>query len=105
MARSRVLVVGLDGYEATLGDRLMAEGLLPNLAALRARSAIFLLDHGSAKRTGLAWEHVSSGLAPDDGHRWAAVHFDTRTYTTRQRPTAFRPFVAELTARTVVFDF
>jgi len=105
MARSRVLLVGLDGYEATLGDRLMAEGLLPNLSALRERSACFLLDHGSAKRTGLAWEHVSSGLAPEDGHRWAAVHFDTRTYGVRQRPTAFRPFVAELTARTVVFDF
>jgi predicted AlkP superfamily phosphohydrolase/phosphomutase len=105
MARSRVLVVGLDGYEATLGDKLMAEGLLPNLAALRARSASFLLDHGHAKRTGLAWEHVSSGLSPDDGHRWSAVHFDTQTYAVRQRPTAFRPFVAELTARTVVFDF
>lgn len=103
--RSRVLVVGLDGYEATLGNRLMAEGLLPNLAALRQRSACFLLDHGSAKRTGLAWEHVSSGLAPDDGHRWAAVHFDATTYAVRQRPTTFRPFVTELTARTVVFDF
>jgi predicted AlkP superfamily phosphohydrolase/phosphomutase len=105
MARSQVLVVGLDGYEATLGDQLMAEGLLPNLAALRRRSASFLLDHGSAKRTGLAWEHVSSGLAPDDGHRWAAVHFDTKTYAARQRMTSFRPFVADLTARTVVFDF
>jgi hypothetical protein len=105
MARSRVLVVGLDGYEATFGDQLMAEGLLPNLAALRARSASLLLDHGNAKRTGLAWEHVSSGLSPDDGHRWAAVHFDTQTYAVRQRPTAFRPVVAALTARTVVFDF
>jgi predicted AlkP superfamily phosphohydrolase/phosphomutase len=105
MARSQVLVVGLDGYEATLGDQLMAEGLLPNLAALRRRSASFLLDHGSAKRTGLAWEHVSSGLAPDDGHRWAAVHFDAKTYAARQRLTSFRPFVADLTTRTVVFDF
>ena len=104
MARSRVLVVGLDGYEATLGDKLMAEGLLPNLAALSARSATFLLDHGNAKRTGLAWEHVSSGLSPDDAQRWAAVHLDTKTYAVRQRPTALRPFVAELTARTVVFD-
>jgi predicted AlkP superfamily phosphohydrolase/phosphomutase len=101
----RVLMVGLDGYEATLGDRLMAEGLLPNLAALRRRSACFLLDHGSAKRTGLAWEHVSSGLAPADGHRWAAVHLDTETYAARQRLTSFCPFVTDLTARTVVFDF
>jgi predicted AlkP superfamily phosphohydrolase/phosphomutase len=98
-------MIGLDGYEATLGDRFMAEGLLPNLTALRRRSACFVLDHGSAKRTGLAWEHVSSGLAPADGQRWAAVHLDTETYAARQRMTAFRPFVAELTARTVVFDF
>jgi predicted AlkP superfamily phosphohydrolase/phosphomutase len=104
MPRSRVLVIGLDGYEATIGDDLMAQGLLPNLRRLRERSACFLLDHGKAKRTGLAWEHVSTGLAPEDSGRWAAVDFDPDTYQTWQMPTAARPFPADLPVRTVVFD-
>ena len=104
MPRPRVLMVGLDGYEPTIGDDLMAQGLLPNLKRLRERSACFLLDHGKAKRTGLAWEHVSTGLSPSDSGRWAAVDFDPETYQTWQLPTSFRPFAADLPVRTVVFD-
>ena len=36
MARPRVLVVGLDGLEITLAERLMAAGAMPALARLRA---------------------------------------------------------------------
>lgn len=104
MTKRRVLMLGLDGYEASLGDAMMARGQLPALQSLRERSARFLLDHGSAKRTGLAWEHVSSGLAPGEGGRWAAVDFDPLSYAVRQLPTSLAPFVADLSARTVVFD-
>jgi hypothetical protein len=48
----RVLAIGLDGYEPSLGDELMAAGELPALARLRERSARFTLDHGPAQRTG-----------------------------------------------------
>ena len=64
MARPRVLAIGLDGLELTLVERLIAEGEMPALAELRRRAARFRLDHGSAQRTGLAWEHVASGLSP-----------------------------------------
>ncbi|MEO5573963.1 MAG: alkaline phosphatase family protein [Gammaproteobacteria bacterium] len=104
MIKRKVLMIGLDGYEASVGDALMAEGQLPALQALRERSACFLLDHGSAKNTGLAWEHVSSGLAPGAGGRWAAVDFDPLDYAVWQRPTTFAPFVTGTAARTVVFD-
>ena len=64
MTPRKTLMIGLDGYEASVGDAMMAAGQLPALQHLRERSACFLLDHGSAKRPGLAWEHISSGLAP-----------------------------------------
>ncbi len=104
MGAQRVLAIGLDGYEQTLGQRLMDAGELPHLAALRDRSARFLLDHGSAKRTGLAWEQVSTGKSPQDANRWSAVDFNTDTYEIWQTGTSLPPFPAALQARTVVFD-
>jgi predicted AlkP superfamily phosphohydrolase/phosphomutase len=100
----RVIAVGLDGYEESLGRRLIEAGELPSLARLRERSARYLLDHGPAQRSGLAWEHVSTGLSPERAGRWAALHFDPSTYRVWQEGTRLRPFPALLKSRTVVFD-
>ena len=104
MARHRVLVIGLDGLEATLAERLMDAGEMPALAELRRRAACFRLDHGPAQRTGLAWEHVASGLSPEAGRRWAAVEFDPTKYTAWQEGARFTPWWAGLDRRVVVFD-
>ena len=100
----RVIAVGLDGYEESLERRLIEAGELPALASLRGRSARYLLDHGPAQRSGLAWEHVSTGLSPERAGRWAALHFDPETYYVWQGGTRLRPFPSLLKARTVVFD-
>ena len=104
MPGQRVLAIGLDGLEVTFAERLMAAGELPALAELRHRAARFLLDHGSAQRTGLAWEHVASGLSPEAGHRWAAVEFDPQTYDAWQEGARFAPWWAGIDRRVVVFD-
>ena len=104
MNAHRVLAIGLDGYEESIERRLIEAGELPALARLRERSARFLLDHGPAQRTGLAWEHVSTGLSPERARRWAAVHFDPGTYEVWQEGTRLEPFAARLNSRTVVFD-
>jgi hypothetical protein len=62
------------------------------------------LDYGPAQRVGLAGEHVTTGLSPEAAQRWGAVHFDARSYAVWQEGTWLRPFAADLTARTVVFD-
>jgi predicted AlkP superfamily phosphohydrolase/phosphomutase len=104
MPDQRVMAIGLDGVEVTFLDRLIEGGEMPALAALRQRAARFLLDHGAAQRTGLAWEHVASGLSPERGHRWAAVEFDPRTYRVWQEGARFEPWWANVNRRVVVFD-
>jgi predicted AlkP superfamily phosphohydrolase/phosphomutase len=104
MARSRVLAIGLDGLDVTFAERLMAAGEMPALAELRRRAARFRLDHGPAQRTGLAWEHVASGLSPEAGRRWAPVEFDRTTYLAWQEGARFTPWWTPLERRVVVFD-
>jgi predicted AlkP superfamily phosphohydrolase/phosphomutase len=104
MAARRVLALGLDGIEIALAEQYMAAGDMPELAALARRSARFRLDHGPAQRTGLAWEHVASGLSPEDGRRWSAVEFDPCTYDVWQEGARFTPWWAGLDRRVVVFD-
>ena len=104
MSRPRVLVLGLDGLDAGFAERMMAAGEMPALARLGQRSARFRLDHGAAQRSGLAWEHVASGLAPEAAQRWAAVEFDPVTYRAWQEGARFAPWWADLPLRPVVFD-
>lgn len=102
--RAPVVAVCLDGYEYSLAERMMCAGELPQLQALSARSTRCLLDHGDDLRTGLAGEHVASGLSPDAAGRWAAVQFDPRTYGVWQQGTSLRPFPSRYDFRSVVFD-
>lgn len=104
MRTQRVLAIGLDGLEITLAERLMAAGEMPALARLRDVAARFLLDHGPAQRTGLAWEHVASGRSPDSARRWAAVEFDATTYRAWQEGARFVPWWTTLQRSVAVFD-
>src|SRR6266403_3133391 len=92
----RVLLIGLDGFDAVLAQHFAEEGLLPNFARLQNQGASFKLDHGRDKYSGLAWEHLSSGIRPRDGGRWSAVTFNKRTYQATQDHTVVRPFLADL---------
>ncbi len=83
---------------------MLAEGRLPVLKRLHYEGSTFPLDHGPARRTGLASEHVSTGLSAEVASRWAAVVFDPECYAVQQRFTYLLPFPARLAARTLVFD-
>ncbi len=100
----RLLLIVLDGHEQSLAEELMRAGDLPAMAALRARSRRWPLDHGAARRTGLAGEHIATGLDPDAARRWSAIHFDSARYRVEQVRTAHAPFTAGLDIRTTVFD-
>jgi hypothetical protein len=100
----RVLAICLDGYEHGLAVAMMQDGLMPALRSLARVSARFELDHGSARRTGLAGEHIATGLSPSDMDRSAAVHFDPASYEICQRGSSSSPFAAAVPLKTVVFD-
>jgi predicted AlkP superfamily phosphohydrolase/phosphomutase len=100
----RILVLGLDGLEHSLCERYMADGRMPNLTRLSARAATARLAHGPAIYSGLAWEHFSSGQAPDASRRWSAARFDPAAYDARQMPTTMTPFTEAMPGRAVVFD-
>jgi predicted AlkP superfamily phosphohydrolase/phosphomutase len=102
----RVLLIGLDGFDAVLAKHFAEDGLLPNFARLQNQGACFDLDHGRDKYSGLSWEHLSSGIRPRDGGRWSAVTFNHRTYQATQDHTVVCPFLADLSGvRSVIFDF
>ena len=100
----RLLVVGLDGFEISLAERLMTQGRMPHMTRLRDRSARFTLDHGLAKYTGLAWDHFSTGKTPEALGRYSAVRFDPITYHVEQEPSYARPVFARFRSRSVLFD-
>ena len=104
MTRHKVLAIGLDGFEVTLAERLMAEGQMPAMADLRRRAARFLLDHGPALRAGVPWEHVATGLSPESTARWSPIEFDPTSYRTWQVGVRFAPWWANTDLRVVVFD-
>jgi len=99
-----LLVIGLDGFELSVAQRMIAAGRLPNIEQLMQRSARYALDHGDALPTGLAWEHFSTGKSPDDYRRWSAVDLDVETYQARQVGTRKPPFLRTLDAHAVIFD-
>ncbi|MDA9981892.1 alkaline phosphatase family protein [Gammaproteobacteria bacterium] len=101
---NRTFLIGLDGYEVSFADKMMNQGELPSLKSIKENSARFLLEHGSAKRTGLAFEHISSGLSPNAGNRWSAIYFDKDNYRAWQEDVRFEPFTKHLSAKAVVFD-
>jgi hypothetical protein len=101
---TRTLGIWLDGYSFALADRLVAEGCLPNLAALRREGARVPLDHGDDRLTGLAGEHLSSGRSPAAAGRASAVTFDPRTYEVVQEGRLVPTLFGRLPIRTVLFD-
>ena len=58
--KQRMIIIGLDGYEARIADSLIADGHLPHIASLMKRSACVDLDHGRNKLTGLSWQHFAT---------------------------------------------
>ena len=104
MAERRVLFFGLDGYDPEIGAALMAEGRLPTLARLMKQGLRYDLEHGPARRTGLAWEHIATGLTPEASERHAVVRLDSRTYDVRQWPCERPPFAAALDVPGLVFN-
>lgn len=60
---SKVLVLGFDACEITLVERWIAEGRLPNLERLHARSRTFRLDNPMETLPGAIWPEINTGVS------------------------------------------
>lgn len=95
---NRVLAIWLDGFET---DLLETFGL-HRIRSLMAESATARLDHGADRLSGLAGEHLATGLGGVDSGRRSAVEFDPATYRCVQVGTVATPLYGAVP--TVVFD-
>ena len=102
--KQRLILIGLDGYEARIADSLIADGHLPHISSLMKRSACVDLDHGRNKLTGLSWQHFATAQGPVDSGRWSAVDFNSKAYVASQPLSTEAPFLSDAGDRVVILD-
>src|SRR5512139_4342497 len=88
--RERVIVVGFDGMDPRVAERLMAEGKLPNLASLREHGSFHRLETTNPAQSPVAWSAFSTGMNPGK----------TRIYDFLKRnPVTYYPDFSTVTVR------
>ncbi len=76
----RLIVVGLDGQEPKITDRLMAEGKLPNFAKLAGEGCYHRLTSTYPSVSPVAWSSFSTGTHPAKHNIFDFLDRDVRTY-------------------------
>ncbi|MFN2383446.1 MAG: alkaline phosphatase family protein [Gemmatimonadota bacterium] len=79
-AFKRVIVVGLDGLEPAIVDRLLAAGALPNLARLQGAGGYSRVATTSPAQTPVAWSTFATGVNPGGHGIFDFVRRDPQTY-------------------------
>lgn len=81
MARHKVMAIGLDGFDATLAERYMAEGQMPALAELKSAPRVsFSTRAPRAARVcrGSTWPRGYRRKRQAAGGRWISIRLPTR---------------------------
>ncbi|MGQ0720320.1 MAG: alkaline phosphatase family protein, partial [Candidatus Eiseniibacteriota bacterium] len=76
----RLVVVGLDGQDPRVTDRLLAEGKLPNLAKLAEEGGYHRLATTYPSITPVAWSSFSTGTQPGKHNIFDFLDRDRRSY-------------------------
>ena len=63
-APGRVVILGFDGVDSTIVEKMLADGRLPNLAQLKARGGYSPLTPTVPAQTPVSWATFSTGLDP-----------------------------------------
>ncbi len=79
----RLIVVGFDGQEPRITERLMAEGRLPNFSALAERGGYSRLRSTFPSITPVAWSSFTTGTNPGKHNIFDFLDRDPRTYLPR----------------------
>jgi predicted AlkP superfamily phosphohydrolase/phosphomutase len=70
----KVIVIGIDGMDPLLSESMMAEGLLPNLAKLRAAGAFSPLGTSIPPQSPVAWANFINGAGPGSHGIFDFIH-------------------------------
>ena len=76
----KVIVIGLDGFEPAIVDRLLAAGALPHLARLRAQGGYARVATTCPAQTPVAWSTFATGANPGAHGIFDFVRRDPKTY-------------------------
>ena len=99
-SRTRVLVVGIDGAEATLVRTLLTEGMLPGLAGLLESGRWSRIDSQNRIGSATVWPSFMTGEAPSVHGVYNEVLWQPQTMAvTRLSTRRFTPFWAQLPRR------
>jgi predicted AlkP superfamily phosphohydrolase/phosphomutase len=94
LARSRVkrvVILGLDGLDHGLTEKLLAEGQLPNLAALRDQGCFKPLASTLPPISPVAWSSFQTGVNPGKHNIFDFLSPDPRTYEPKLSSVEIRP--------------
>ena len=76
----RVVILGLDGLEPTITDRLLSEGKLPNLKKLQEQGCYKRLQTTYPALSPVAWSAFSTGVGPGRHNIFDFLSRDKRSY-------------------------
>lgn len=79
----RTIFIGFDGQDATITERMMAEGKLPNYSKLAERGSYRKLRTTFPSITPVAWSSFSTGTNPGRHNIFDFLDRDPRTYLPR----------------------
>jgi predicted AlkP superfamily phosphohydrolase/phosphomutase len=94
LARSRVkrvVILGLDGMDHRLCERLLKEGKLPNLAAMRDEGCFRPLGSTVPPISPVAWSTFQTGVNPGKHNIFDFLTPDQRTYRAKLSSVEIRP--------------
>jgi len=91
----RMIVVGLDGQEPKITDRLLKEGKLPNFERLAKAGCYSRLRTTFPSVSPVAWSSFSTGTSPAKHNIFDFLDRDLRTYLPLLSSTRMLPTVCE----------
>lgn len=110
-APSKVIVVGLDGLEPSIVDRMLEAGELPNLARLRLSGGYSRIATTWPAQTPVAWSTFATGVNPGGHGIYDFLRRDPKTYSPdlglnryEQKSAFLPPKVVNLRRGTPIWD-
>ncbi len=87
----RVVILGLDGMDHELTEKMLEEGQLPNLAALRDQGSFKPLGSTVPPISPVAWSTFQTGVNPGKHNIFDFLTPDLRTYRAKLSSVEIRP--------------